>query len=120
MAISGPTLVAFLPPEAGQPGVEGAGEALAHVGFALADTRRCLGTKAVRFETVYADRVTVQGAHGQQTFEVRNLGQGVGAVLAEPGRPATVIHTEVGPSSLAHQLPQAAFEYWRVPACKRE
>lgn len=120
VSVSGPTIIAFLPPEASQPDVEGAGEAVAHIRFAIADTRRCMGVKAVRFEIVYADRVVVKAAHVQQTFDVGSLGQGIGALLAEPGRPATVVHTEVGPSSLAHRLPQAAFEYWRLVACRRE
>lgn len=117
--IAGPTIIAFLPVEAEQAGYEGAAEAVAHVRFALADTRQCLGGKMVQTTTVFADRLTIRDGAKQRTIELGKLGQGIGAVLAEPGRPENIVYTEVGASSLQYLLPQAAFEYWQQAACKR-
>ncbi|WP_418320000.1 hypothetical protein [Piscinibacter sakaiensis] len=118
--LGGPTLVAFLPPDAQQPGVEGAAEAVAHVGFAMADTRQCLGDKPVSMTTVFADRLTINEGGNLRTIELDRLGQGIGAVLAEPGRADHIVKVEVGASSLSHLLPQAAFDYWQQAACKRD
>ena len=55
-----------------------------------------------------------------ETIALADLGQGIGAVIVEPGRPAAVVYVTVGASSLQYQLPQAVFAYWRIPGCKRE
>lgn len=120
LRISGPTLIAVRPPAASMAGQEGADEALAHLEFALADTRRCLGAKRVRFENVEGERVTISDRRGTQTVDFGIVDDGIGAVLAEPGRPLVVVRPTVGSSSLAHLLPQAAYAYWRVRACRRD
>jgi hypothetical protein len=119
-AITGPTLIAFLPPAARDAKAEGAAEAQAHLRFALADTRRCLGAKVVRLETVFADRMLVHDGARTQVFTPDPLGLGMGAVLVDPGRRGMLVQSMVGASSLSYQLPQAVFDYWHVPACRRE
>jgi hypothetical protein len=118
--ISGPTILVLVPPEARDAQAEGAAEALAHVRFALADTRRCLGAKPVRLETVFADRLVVHNAGYPLDLAPDAIGPGIGAVLIEPGRAGVVVQTMVGASSLQYQLPQAVFDYWRVRACRRD
>lgn len=120
IVLAGPTIIAFLPADAQQAELEGAAEAVAHVGFALADTRQCLGSLPVLMKTVYASRLTIGDGAAERTIELARLGQGIGAVLAEPGRPERTVHTEIGASSLQRLLPQAAHEYWGQPACKRD
>jgi hypothetical protein len=71
-------------------------------------------------QTIYAKRLTIVDGAAGRTVELSALGQGIGAVLAEPGRPERTVHTGIGASSLQYLLPQAAFEYWRQPACKRD
>lgn len=118
--ITGPTVFALLPPEARDPSVEGAAEAQAHVRFALADTQRCLGSMRVRLETVFADRLLVRDGKRSHSFVPDALGPGIGAVLIEPGRTGVMVQSMVGASALSYQLQQAAFEYWRSPACRRD
>ena len=117
--ITGPTLLAFLPPDARDATREGAAEARSHLRFALADTQRCLGAKPVRLETVFADRLLLRDADRVQVFTPDPMGLGMGAVLIEPGRRGSMVQSLVG-ASLPYQLQQAAFDYWRVPACRRE
>lgn len=118
--VRGPTLIAWLPPSVRVKGDEGAQEAVSHVHFALAETRRCLGGMAVRFEVVYADRLTLVVRGKGESLASSEQGDGIAMVLAEPDRPTSLVQSAVGPSALQHQLPQAAFEYWRVQACNRE
>ncbi len=118
--LSGPTVYALLPPDARDASVEGAAEARAHVGFALADTQRCLGSMPHRMQTVYADRLVVHDGRRNQVFAPDPLGPGIGAVLIEPGRNGVMVQPMVGASALSHQLQQAAFDYWRAPACRRQ
>lgn len=118
--LRGPTLIALLPPAARAQGDAGAQEAVAHVHFALTEARRCLGGKAVRFEVVYADRLTLVVRGKGEPLAAGEQGDGIAMVLAEPDRPPLLVQSVVGPSALQHQLPQAAFDYWRVQACNRE
>ncbi len=116
--LAGPTVYALLPPEARDASVEGVAEARAHVRFALADTRQCLGALPHRLETVFADRLVVVDGTRRQAFAPDPLGPGIGAVLIEPGRDGVMVQSMVGASALSHQLRQAAFDYWRAPACR--
>jgi hypothetical protein len=95
MAITGPTIIAVLPSEVQQQQDPGDTEAMAHVQFALEDTNKCLGAGRVRLDLVFADQVIIQDRASTQTILVRDLGQGVGAVLVEPGREAKVVSTRL-------------------------
>ncbi|MCZ4317317.1 hypothetical protein O4H66_28295 [Comamonadaceae bacterium G21597-S1] len=117
---AGPTVYALLPPEARDASVEGAAEARAHAGFALADTQRCLGSMPHRIETVFADRLVVVDGPRRQAFAPDPMGAGIGAVLVEPGRDGVMVQPMVGASALSYQLQQAAFDYWRAPACRQQ
>jgi hypothetical protein len=116
--ISGPTVIAFVPSEVQGQEDDGSTEGIAHTRFALQDTAKCLGSKKVKFQFLFVDRLVVRNGSKRTTFEVGQLGQGFGAVLVEPGRPAKVVYSVDGPSTLQFLLPQAAFEYWHVQACK--
>ena len=117
---AGRTVYALLPPEARDAAREGAAEARAHVGFALADTQRCLGSMPHRMETVFADRLVVVDGPRRQAFAPDPMGPGIGAVLVEPGRDGVMVQPMVGASALSYQLQQAAFEHWGAPACRQQ
>ena len=116
--ISGPTIIAFVPSEVQGQKDDGAIEGVAHTNFALQDTAKCLGSKKVEFQFLFVDRLVVRNGTTRTTFEVGQMGQGFGAILVEPGRPAKVVYSEDGPSTLQFLLPRAAFEYWHAQACK--
>lgn len=69
--------------------------------------------------TVFADRLILTAGGKSSTFGLRASARAF-AVLAQPDRPASVVCTVMGASSLQHQVPQAAFEYWKIRACRRE
>ena len=116
--ISRPTIIAFVPSEVQGQKDDGAIEGVAHTQFALQDTAKCLGSKTVKFQFLFVDRLVVRDGTKHTTFEVGQLGQGFGAILVEQGRPAKVVYSEDGPSTLQFLLPRAAFEYWHAQACK--
>jgi hypothetical protein len=116
--IKGSTIVAFLPPAVESQRDEADIEALAHVRFALADAIKCLAPRRVVVELVFADKVVLRERRSAQSMSVAQLGQGVGAVLVEPGRKPQEVFTEIGPSTLLHLLPNAVDRYWDAPACK--
>jgi hypothetical protein len=118
--VAGPTIIAFVPSEVRDQKDEGSIEGVAHVQFAMQDTAKCLGTKQVKFEFEFADTIVLKSGNQSTTIQVGSLGQGFGAVLAEPGRQAKVVFTEIGPSTLLYLLPRAAAEYWHVEACKTD
>lgn len=147
LRIQGPTLVVVLPPavcaapQAGTPlPDDGSRELRAHVDFALADTLRCLGDRrAAQVLRACGDAVTLRsapaGAVGKsgsaadaravrtpervERFDLASRVDGLGVLLAEPGRPSRLLPAAVGPSALTQQLPQAASEFWNAPLCRR-
>lgn len=116
--ISGPTIIGFVPSEVQGQKDDGAIKGIAHTQFALNDAAKCLGNKKVKVHFVFADRLLARSSTKRITFEVAQLGQGFGAILVEPGRPAKVVYSEDGPSTLQFLMPRAAFEYWHAQACK--
>jgi hypothetical protein len=119
VAVIGPTIIAVLPPQVQHQRDPGDTEAAAHVQFALEDSTTCLGTRRMTTELVFADQVVIRDQASTHTIPIKDLGQGVGAVLVEPGRKATVVHTKVGPSALRHLLLGAAADYWGEQACSQ-
>lgn len=117
-SISGPTIIAFAPPETQEQKDEGSIEGVAHTQYAVQDTAQCLSPKKVAFQFWFADRLVIRSDKSRSQFEVGQLGQGFGAILIEPGRSAKVVHSEDGPSTLNWLLTQAAFEYWHAKGCK--
>lgn len=115
--VSGPTIIAFAPSEVQGQNDDGAIEGVAHTNFAMQDTAKCLGAKKVELQFLFVDRLVVVTVKKRTTFQVGRMGQGFGAVLVQPGRPARVVYSEDGPSTLQYLLPNAAAEYWKVPAC---
>ena len=117
--VTGPTLIAFLPPAALDRRDRSAAEAVAHVGFALEDTQKCLGNRPVDYRLIYADRLEVTLDGRRYAFELKKMGQGVGAVLLARAKAPRQIHTTIGPSSLMQMLPAAAAEYYGAPPCEK-
>lgn len=119
--VTGPTVIAFLPPAAKDRSDSGSGaaEAVAHVGFALEDTQKCLGTRLVKYRLIYADRLVITSDRRRYAFALKKMGQGVGAILLAPAKGPRQIHTTIGPSSLMHMLPTAAAEYYGAAPCDK-
>jgi hypothetical protein len=121
--VTGPVVVGFFPPVTdseieNEPGTR---EGIAHLQFALSDVARCLQglPVTVRLELT---RVLVFESGGKRTV-ARIPGdwpQAVGAYLVRPGAAPEVVYAQAGPSSLGILLPNAAAEYFGVPACRIE
>ena len=80
--VSGPTIVAFLPAGTDKRNDGGSREAIAHVRFALADTRKCLGKYRATLMLVFADAVILKTrSSSSRTIQLTDKGQGVGAIL---------------------------------------
>ena len=117
--VTRPTIIAFLPPAVQDQRDRGATEAVAHVGFALEDTQKCLAKRPLDYRLIYADRLQVTLDGRRHAFELNKMGQGVGAILLAPGKAPRQIHTTIGPSTLMYMLPTAAAEYFGAPPCDK-
>lgn len=118
--LTGPAVFAVRPPPAAIEGQEGGDEALAHLAFAVAGLRRCLGRNPVAFETVAADALTLTDGGTRHALRFGVTDDGLAIVLAEPGRGVRVVRGGVGPSALPHLAQQAAWSYWRARRCRQE
>lgn len=112
-----PSVIAFVPSELDGSQDEGSIEAVAHLRFAVEDTIKCLRPKRLTVHFYYADRISLRNGKANDLLQVHQLGQGVGAILVEPGRRAQVIYSVEGPSTLLYLLPQAAAKYWGGRSC---
>ena len=113
-------IIGYAPPDTQSQNDDGSIEGVAHTRFALDDTEACLGQGKVKFELVFADQIIVVDGEQKFAFQVSKLGQGFGAVLAEPGREPKVVFSEEGPSTLQYLVPNAASAYWGEPRCKQD
>lgn len=114
------SIIGYAPPDTQSKNDEGSIEGVAHTRFALEDTDACIGQGRVKFELVFADQIIVVDGEQKFTFQVNKLGQGFGAVLAEPGREPKVVFSVEGPSTLQYLVPDAASAYWSEPRCKQD
>ena len=118
VVITAPTLIAFAKPSLRDARDEASSEALAHLAFAVEDTKRCALPEHAKVETIYADIFIVRNGAMTQAFSTSAKGHELGAVLVEPGRKARLVIAEVGPSALVQMLPEAAAKYWNLPSCE--
>jgi hypothetical protein len=119
ITVTGPTIVAFLPLGTDKNDDHGSQEAIAHVQFALEDTRKCLGKYRASFKLVFADVVTLKTGSSTSTIRLTDKSQGVGAILLSLDKPPRYVAAH-GPSVLMHLLPPATGEYFGVKGCKRD
>jgi len=122
ISITGPLIVAFLPPfTAEQSQSDAAVEAEAHVQFALSDAQRCLGQRPVPIRVVHAKELVVVDSDGRTSLRIPDdWPHAVGAYLFDRGRRPCVVYATGGPSSLQMTLPAAAGEYFSEPGCPRD
>lgn len=113
LVVSGPTLVAFVPPGLFVSNQEGAGEAAAHLQFAVADTLKCVPTVSPKVIWIDADVIVLRNGKETETLRVDKHEQDIGGVLVAPGRKARIVTSPVGPSALIQFLPEAAQAYWK-------
>jgi len=118
--ITSATIVAFLPLALRSSKDGGTRSAISHLKFAVTDTSECLRPMKLVVRTVYTDRIVLEHDSRRETFDTSKSGQGIGAILAEPGRDARIVVSEIGPSALVHLLPRAASEYWHAPSCAKQ
>jgi len=118
VVITAPTLIAFAKPGLRDARDEASSEALAHLAFAVEDTKRCALPEHAKVEIIYADIFIVRNGAMTQAFSTSANGHELGAVLVEPGRKARLVIAEVGPSALVQMLPEAAAKYWNLPSCE--
>lgn len=122
ISVTGPTVVGFFPPlsqsDFDDPAT-GASEGLAHVQFALSDTAKCLESisPVVHLELTRTLRLDVGGLPLEIELP-RDPGRSFGAFLFDPPREPRAVFATVGPSSLQYFLPNAAADYFDVPACR--
>lgn len=115
----GRAIIAFVPSEVKDAQDDGSIEAAAHLSYAVEDTYKCLQPMKLILKFLYADRLTLRDGKKSRLLQVHKMGQAVGAVLVEPGRPPVVVYSVEGPSTLQYLLPQAASKYWAAKNCEQ-
>ena len=124
--VKGPAVIGFFPPvkQLGDDNPDdGVIEGTGHLSDALGTTDECLKksgiTAQVSLETA-STLVVKENGNTRRIVLPKPWGKAVGVYLFKPGAPARVIYAENGPSSLIMKVPQAAAEYFSVPACAAE
>ena len=121
--ITGPTAIGIFPPttqEERDNDDGGLSEGYAHLAFALQDVQECLKPRPVTLKVkITRSLLVVDGAATHQFAFPDDWGHAVAIVLSAPGRSPVVVYATAGPSSLQELAPQAAWQYFSEPNCKR-
>ena len=119
IAINGPTVIGYFPAVSDKElaNDDALGSAFEHLQMALATCDACFGSHGVDVQMVIADKITVVDDGRVQEILPRREPDGIGAFLVSPGRDGRIVHAGRGPSSLVSYVPQAASEYFELPAC---
>lgn len=117
--IDAATLIAFAPPLTREADDEGSVEALAHLQFAVEDTRKCALPRKIAVTLVHADVIVLRNGATSESVPVHAMGQAIGGILVEPGKAPRVVVSQDGPSTLQELLPAAAATYWHAEGCRR-
>jgi hypothetical protein len=123
VSIDRPTIAGYFPPTTQEeldndPG--GLNEALAHIGFALADISKCLKPRDVTTRFEFTMALSIQDGPRIHRFRFRqDQVHEFGIVIVAPGKTPIIVNTGAGPSSLIELGPQAAWKYFSEPKCKK-
>ena len=121
--IAGPTAIGFFPPitqEERDHDDGGLREGYAHLEFALEDVQQCLAPRPVALKIKITRSLLVRDGVTIDRLEFpTDWAHAVGIVLVTPGKPPVVVYATAGPSSLQELAPQAAWQYFSEPKCKR-
>jgi hypothetical protein len=122
IAVTGPLVIGFFPPTTQtemDDADSGFSEAIAHVCFALEDINKCLAALRPTIRLELTRSITLQGAKKSFTIPLATDWQhSIGVILASPDKKPQIVYAEAGPSTLLYLGPDAAAEYFRVPACR--
>ena len=120
-SLSGPAVVGIFAaiPEDEIADEPGGSEALAHLQFAVADTRDCLAIPDLTARIVFGDSVTLVSDGATHDVKLRGgASYDIARVLFRADAEPVVVYGPVGPSSLQVLLPNAAAEYFSEPRCR--
>ena len=122
--VNGPLIVGFFPPvtkaEMEDPD-SGAAEALAHIGFAVHDTQKCLKASGIEAKgRVVQAKVLIISDSGKTT-RIKlptSWPKAAGIYLFNSGKKPVPVYAEAGPSSLIVLAPEAAAKLYAAKTCK--
>jgi len=97
---------------------EGLQSALAHFGYALSDTSKCLAARGIEVRAVYADEIVFEDEGRWAALDLRVVSnETIGCAFVAPHREAQFVRASVGPSALTLRCPAAASVYFSIPEC---
>lgn len=117
-------LVGFFPPvnqEEFDDPMSGASEGIAHVRFALEDTKKCLEASGINVvvELVLANEIEFESTSEKIQVEIpKEWPKSVGIYMLRPNLKPEVVYAQAGPSSLTVLAPETARKYFGATACK--
>ena len=126
--VTGPLVVGFFPPITGSlladdpaeiQSDQGMGDDVAHLQFALAEVKRCLGALPVTVRLAATRRIELEDEGKVTTLLIPpDAARDIGAVLVRPGAEPLVVDGREGRATLNLRLAEAAAAYFDAPACR--
>ena len=126
--VTGPLVVGFFPPITGSlladdpaeiQSDQGMGNDVAHLQFALAEVKRCLGAQRVTVRFAATRRIELDDEGKLTTLLIPpDPPRDIGALLVRPGAEPLIVDGREGRSTLTLRLAEAAADYFDAPACR--